>query len=96
MSRAIVSIAIFVACLLPFAVGCTSEPSERLEPTEDINWSEADFAADFAALSASEQQAACDDFWSVEMDEYNELLWDAGYTETQIVNSWNVLVEVCP
>ena len=62
----------------------------------EINWTEADFARDFAAQTRAEQLEMCDWFWSVSQAQYNDMLTEAGYLDTQVVNSWNVLVEVCP
>ncbi len=62
----------------------------------DITWTEADFAQDFAAQTRAEQLEMCDWFWSVDAEEYYNVLWSEGYAETQIVNSWNALIEACP
>jgi len=68
--------------------GATSEPNE-------VNWTEADFAQDFAMLTYYEQQDVCDWFYSSSEAEFSQQMWDDGYVETQIINAWNVLVEVC-
>ena len=87
--------ALTIATIALSGCGLISRADDELEPIE-VNWSESDFARHFAAQPLADQLEACDWFWSVSQEEYNDILWNEGYAETQIVNSWNVYVEVCP
>jgi hypothetical protein len=81
--------------------GCTvveSEPATTSRPVEveNINLTEADFRADFAAQTSTDQDLTCDWWWSMSESEYDDFMWDEGYSWEQINNAWNALVKVCP
>ena len=86
--------ALTIATLALSGCGLISRADDQPEPV-DVNWSESDFAQNFGALTRSEQEATCDEFWAVSQEDFIEILWSEGYAETQIVNAWNVLAEVC-
>ena len=89
-------LAIITAAVVGLAACGGSATSDEPRMEDEVNWTEADFAQDFAVLSYDEQQEVCGWFWSVSEEEFDQELWDQGYVESQIISSWNVLVEVCP